>query len=137
MTADETRLKAAFIQWDIPTKKQGDLLPFFRDGDVARMDEKHITFTALGLAAVKLFNGVEFCYYAHEQPDVCKTFAKNDGLRETVTIDRKVLIKILEGMDSVHVRMKVTSNCPLRLMGAIGDTEAGAMIAPFITEEEE
>lgn len=132
MTADETRMKASFIQWDIPSKKQSDLLPLYRDGDVGRMDGKHIVVTALGTAAVKLFNGVQFSYYTHDQPDVCKSFPKTDSLRETVTIDRKILIKILEGMDSDYVRMKVTTNCPLKLMGEIGDMEAGALIAPRI-----
>ena len=137
MTADETRLKAAFIQWDIPSKKQSDLLPLFRDGDVARMDRKHIVVTALGIAAVKLFNGVTFSYYTHDQPDICKSFPRTDGLRETVAIDRKILIKILEGMSSDYVRLKVTTDCPLKLMGEIGDMEAGALIAPRIDKEEE
>ena len=137
MTADKTRLKASFMQWDIPPKEQAYLSPVYRDGDAARMDYRHIVATALGNAAVKLFNGVQFSYYTHDQPDVCKLFPKTDGMSETVTIDRKILIKILEGMDSDYVRMKVTTNCPLKLMGEIGGMEAGALIAPGIDCEGE
>ncbi len=138
MTADETRMKAAFIQWDIPPKKQENLCPASEHGDAARMDAKHIVFTALEDAAEAIWYGKEFDYYMPEDPLYIKKFPKNDGLLyETVAVDRKILIKILDSMDSDFVRFKVSTDAPLRLLGEIGETPAGAAIAPRIDCKEE
>lgn len=133
MTADETRMKASFIQWDIPAKKQENLYPASEHGEAARIDVKQIVFTALEDAAEAIWYGAEFPYYKASDPLNIKTFKKSDfGPYETVTVDRKVLIKILENMDSDFVRFKVSTDAPLRLLGEIGETPAGAAIAPRI-----
>ena len=133
MTADETRMKAAFIQWDIPPKKQENLCLASEHGDAARMDARQIVFTALEDAAEAIWYGTELTYYKAEDPLNLMTFKKADfGPYETVSVDRKALIKILENMDSDFVRFKVSTDAPLRLLGEIGETPAGAAIAPRI-----
>ena len=54
MTADETRMKAAFIQWDIPPKKQKDLHPQISDGYLVRLAKDRIVFTGRSTAAAKI-----------------------------------------------------------------------------------
>ena len=141
MTADETRLKASFIQWDIPAKKQKDLSPIYANGEAGRMDKLHITITALGNAATLIWNGAEMPYYEDKYVNELKTFPKGgySGPYETVAVDRKILMKILNNMNSDHVWIKVSADAPIRLFGMIGETPAGATIAPRIdnTEEEE
>ena len=44
---------------------------------------------------------------------------------------------ILENMDSDFVRFKVSTDAPLRILGEIGETPAGAAIAPRIDCKEE
>lgn len=51
MTADMTRQEVRFIRWNIPDKKQEDLLDLVRDGECARIDNCHYVFTALGETA--------------------------------------------------------------------------------------
>ena len=51
MTADMTRQEVRFIRWDVPEKKQDDLLDLVRDGEYARIDKGHCVFTALGKTA--------------------------------------------------------------------------------------
>ena len=51
MTADMTRQEVRFIRWDVPDKKQDDLLDLVRDGNYARIDNGHCVFTALGETA--------------------------------------------------------------------------------------
>ena len=139
MTADQTRLKASFIQWDIPATKQEDLPSIFEDGELARMDSQHVTFTALGSVALALWNGETFsyCQHSHTHPGEEKDFPEDKGPIEIVSIDRKILLKILDNMDSDSVKIKVKTNAPIRLLGQIGETPAGAAIAPRINTEEE
>ena len=117
MTADETRLKASFIQWDIPAKKQKDLSPIYANGEAARMDAQHIVSTALEETALALWYGREFSYFEHTHPDEEKTFPSNKGETfETVIIDRKILLKILDNIDSDYVKIKVKTDAPIRLL---------------------
>lgn len=139
MTADETRLRAGFIQWDIPAKKQTDLEPRIRDGEVVRMDRTHIVFTALNDSATRLFNGYEFEYVVDEQKDEPRDFrnvpARVNNGQQTVRVSRKILIKLLENMDSYTVDIRVCALCPLYIRGLIGDELASAGIAPIIDDE--
>ncbi len=138
MTADETRLKASFIQWDIPTKKQKDLCPIYANGEAARMDAQHVTFTALGEAALNIWYGKGFPYYEDKYVNELKTFPQdNGGPHEVVIIDRKILMRILDNMDSDYVKIKVKTDAPIRLFGQIGETPAGAAIAPRIDSDPE
>ena len=138
MTADETRMKASFMQWDIPAKKQKDLCPIYAKGEAARMDAKHITFTALEETALALWYGKAFPYYEDKYVNELRGFpAKDGGPHETVIIDRKILMKILDNMDSDYVKIKVKTDEPIRLLGQIGETPAGAAIAPRIDTDPE
>lgn len=141
MTADETRMKASFMQWDIPPKKQKDLCPIYANGEAGRMDKLHIAITALGNAATLIWHGAKMPYYEDKYVNELKTFPKGgySDTNETVAVDRKILMKILDNMDSDHVLIKVSTDTPIRLFGMIGETPAGAAIAPRIdnTEEEE
>ena len=135
MTADETRLRAGFIQWDIPAKKQTDLEPRIRDGEVVRMDRTHVVFTALNDSATRLFNGDKFDYILDEQGEGVKDFpARVNNGQQTVRVNRKILIKLLENMDSDTVDIRVCALYPLYIRGLIGDELASAGIAPIIEE---
>ena len=140
MTADDTRLTAAFIQWDIAPKKQKDVEDDIATGDAARMDRNHIVFTAVGDAACRIFNNEDFGYRPENTEQELgevrqyKSCNRND---ERVKVSRKTLIKLLENMDSPNVKLCVQKDHPLRILGFIGLEAAGAMIAPTITEEEE
>lgn len=140
MTADETRLTAAFIQWDIVPKKQKDLEDDIATGDAARMDRNHIVFTAVGDAACRIFNDEDFGY----RPENCqqelgevrqyKACNRND---ERVKVSRKALIKLLENMDCEYVKLGITTNYPLVILGEIGQEYAGGAIAPVFEEGDE
>ena len=141
MTADETRMKASFIQWDIPSKKQKDLPPEIRDGCLVRMDKERITFTGLSEAARLIWEADKF-NYTRQDKDLCwedsRTFdGWEDFDSQTVAVNRQTLIKLLENMDSDNVKLCVLKDHPLRIKGLIGLTIASAMVAPIITEDEE
>ena len=140
MTADETRMKASFVQWDIPSKKQKDLPPEIRDGCFVRMDKERITFAGLSEAARLIWEAGKFDYTRQDE-NLCwedtRTFEGwEDFDSQAVTVNRQALIKLLENMDSANVKLCVLKDHPLRIRGCIGLTMAGAMIAPIIEEEE-
>ena len=141
MTADETRMKASFIQWDVPAKKQKDLHPQISDGYLVRMDKERIVFTGLSTAAAKIWKAGEFTYTRQDENLCWEDTRDFDGWEDfdsqAVQVNRQTLIKLLENMDSQNVKLCVQKDHPLRILGRIGLTAAGAMIAPIITEEEE
>ena len=141
MTADETRMKAAFIQWDIAPKKQKDLPPEIRDGLLVRMDKERIVFTGLSEAARRIWKAEKFDYTRQDENLSWEDSRTFDGWEDfdsqAVTVNRQTLIKILENMDCDKVKLCVQKDHPLRVLGTIGLTPAGAMIAPIISEEEE
>ena len=140
MTADEIRMKASFIQWDIASKKQKDLHPQIADGYLVRMDKERIVFTGLSTAAAKIWKAGKFAYTRQDE-NLCWEDTKDfDGWEDfdsqAVTVNRQTLIKLLENMDCVNVKLCAQKDHPLRVLGTIGLTAAGAMIAPIITEED-
>ena len=140
MTADETRLTADFIQWDIPSKKQKDLEEALATGDAARMDRNHVVFTAVGDAATRIFNNEEFSYYpenTEQELGPLKKFGKCNRDDERIKVNRKTLIEILKRMDGDYVKLAVTEYYPLLILGDIGDEYAGAAIAPVFEEEDQ
>ena len=141
MTADETRLKASFIQWNVPPKKQKDLPPEIRDGCLVSMDKERYVFTGLSQAARTIWVAGRFDYTRQDE-NLCwedtRTFEGwEDFDSQAVVVNRQTLIKLLENMDSEKVKLCAQKDHPLRILGCIGLTSAGAMIAPIITEEEE
>ena len=140
MTADDTRLTAAFIQWDIAPKKQKDLEDDIATGDAARMDRTHVVFTAVGDATCRIFHRDNFGYRAEnteqELSDV-RQFKSCDCDDSRVKVSRKILIKLLENMDSDYVKLGITPNYPLVILGEIGEEYAGCAIAPLFEEGDE
>ena len=141
MTADETRMKAAFIQWDVPPKKQKDLPPQISDGLLVRMDKERIVFTGISAAAVKIWRATKFDYTRQDENLSWEDSRAFDGWEDfdsqAVTVNRQTLIKLLENMDCPNVKLCAQKDHPLRILGTIGLTAAGAMLAPIITEEED
>ena len=140
MTADDTRLAASFIQWDVVAKKQKGLPDDIATGDAARMDKDKITFTALGDAATRIFNNEEFSYHPEDSEGYLgplKVFSKCNRDDQHVKVNRKTLIEILKRMDSDYVKLGVTDYYPLLILGDIGGEYAGAAIAPVFEEEDQ
>ena len=70
MTADMTRQEVRFIRWDVPDKKQDDLLDLVRDGESARIDDGRCVFTALGKTATAFWkNGGNRMEVVKTRPD--------------------------------------------------------------------
>ena len=70
MTADMTRQEVRFIRWDVPDKKQDDLLDLVRDGEYARIDNGQCVFTALGQTATAFWkNGGNRMEYVKTMQD--------------------------------------------------------------------
>ena len=144
MTADMTRQEVRFIRWDVPTRKQEDLLDAVKEGERGRLDYGRCVFTALGESAVALWaaDGSKMEY-------VTTTKDGTDG--DTVTsgrvpkakgtnacYDREWLVKILSNMTSDYVRMRIDdSSTVLVMMGLVGRKEAAAMMAPRVEEKVE
>ena len=143
MTADMTRQEVRFIRWDVPARKQEDLLDAVKDGERGRLDYGRCVFTALGESAAALWaaDGVKMEY-------VTTTKDGTDGdtigghvpkVKGTNAIyNREWLVKILSNMTSDYVRLRIDdSSTVLAMMGLVGEREAAAMIAPRIEEKVE
>ena len=144
MTADMTRQEVRFIRWDVPTRKQEDLLDAVKDGERGRVDHDHCVFTALGESAVALWaaDGSKMEYV---------TTTKDGADGDTVTsrhipkvkgtnacYDREWLVKILSNMTSDYVRLRIDdSSTVLVMMGLVGRKEAAAMMAPRVEQKVE
>ena len=144
MTADMTRQEVRFIRWDVPARKQEDLLDAVKDGERGRLDYGHCVFTALGESGAALWaaDGSKMEY-------VTTTKDGTDG--DTVTTghvpkvkgtnaiyNREWLVKILSNMTSDYVRIRIDdSSTVLVMMGLVGMKEAAAMMAPRIEEKVE
>ena len=143
MTADMTRQEVRFIRWDVPARKQEDLLDAVKDGERGRLDYGRCVFTALGESAAALWaaDGVKMEY-------VTTTKDGTDGdtigghvpkVKGTNAIyNREWLVKILSNMTSDYVRLRIDdSSTVLAMMGLVGEREAAAMMAPRIEEKVE
>ena len=144
MTADMTRQEVRFIRWDVPARKQEDLLDAVKDGERGRLDYGHCVFTALGESAATLWaaDGSKMEY-------VTTTKDGTDG--DTVTsgrvpkvkgtnacYNREWLVNILSNMTSDYVKIRIDdSSTVLVMMGMVGRKEAAAMMAPRIEEKVE
>ena len=143
MTADMTRQEVRFIRWDVPDKKQDDLLDLVRDGEYARIDKGHCVFTALGKTATALWkNGGNRMEYVKTMQDGADgelsggTIPKITGT--SACYCRAYLIKLLQNMTSDYVRLRVDDDSTLMVMlGKVGEKPAAAIIAPIIDTEAE
>ena len=143
MTADMTRQEVRFVRWDVPTRKQEDLLDAVKDGERGRLDYGRCVFTALGESAVALWaaDGSKMEY-------VTTTKDGTDGDLRTGGIpkvkgtnacyNREWLVKILSNMTSDYVRLRIDdTSTVLAMMGLVGKKEAAAMMAPRVEEVNE
>lgn len=143
MTADMTRQEVKFIRWDVPDKKQEDLLDLVRDGECARIDKDHCVFTALGETATAFWkSGGNRMEYVKTMPDgtdgdlLSGTIPKVTGT--SACYCRAYLIKLLQNMTSDYVRLRVDDNTMIMVMlGEVGEKPAAAIIAPRIDKEVE
>lgn len=143
MTADMTRQEVRFIRWDVPDKKQEDLLDLVRDGEYARIDNGHCVFTALGETATAFWkNGGNRMEYVKTMPDgtdgdlMNGTIPKVSGT--SACYCRTWLIKLLQNMTSDYVRLRVDDGSTIMVMlGEVGEKPAAAIIAPRIDTEVE
>ena len=143
MTADMARQEVRFIRWDVPDKKQDDLLDLVRDGEYARIDKSRCVFTALGETATAFWKN------GGSRMECVKTMEDGtDGELSAGTIPkvtgtsacycRTYLIKLLQNMTSDCVRLRVDDGTTIMVMlGEVGEKPAAAIIAPIIDIEAE
>ena len=141
MTADMTRQEVRFIRWDVPDKKQEDLLDLVRDGEDARIDKDHCVFTALGETATAFWkNGGNRMEYVTTMQDGTDGELKSGTIPKITGTSacycRTFLIKLLQNMTSDYVRLRVDDDTTIMVMlGEVGEKPAAAIIAPRIDTE--
>lgn len=144
MTADMTRQEVRFIRWDVPARKQEDLLDAVKDGERGRLDYGRCVFTALGESAVTLWaadgSNMEYVTTTKDGTDGdTVTSGRVPKVKGTNAIyNREWLVKILSNMTSDYVRLRIDdSSTVLVMMGMVGKKEAAAMVAPRVEEKVE
>ena len=139
MTADMTRQEVAFMQWDIPKKKQTDLPALQRDGEQGRMSGNQCVVTFIGKAAFNLrTNDPPVVRYMKDGEEGFRELKRGEwcGQPDSVRLDRKILLTILENMTSDAVDIVLYGDSyPIDVHGLIGERSASAIIAPIITDE--
>ena len=143
MTADMTRQEVRFIRWDVPARKQEDLLDAVKDGERGRLDYGRCVFTALGETAAALWaadgSKMEYVTTTKDGTDGDTIGGHVPKVKGTNAIyNREWLVKILSNMTSDYVRLRIDdSSTVLAMMGLVGEREAAAMMAPRIEEKVE
>lgn len=143
MTADMTRQEVRFIRWDVPARKQEDLLDAVKDGERGRLDYGRCVFTALGESAVALWaadgSKMEYVTTTKDGTDGDTIGGRVPKVKGTnACYNREWLVKILSNMTSDYVRIRIDdSSIVLVMMGLVGEKEAAAMVAPRIEEKVE
>ena len=144
MTADMTRQEVRFVRWDVPTRKQEDLLDAVKDGERGRLDYGHCVFTALGESAVALWaadgSKMEYVTTTKDGTDGDKvTSGRVPKVKGTnACYNREWLVKILSTMTSDYVKLRIDdSSTVLAMMGMVGKKKAAAMMAPRVEEKVE
>lgn len=140
MTADMTRQEVAFMQWDIPKKKQTDLPALQRDGDQGRISNDLTVITLIGKGALNLrTNDPPIVHYMKDgEENRFRELKRGEwcGQPDTVRVNRKILLTILENLTSDAVDIVLYGeNFPIDVHGLIGERSASAIIAPIITNE--
>ena len=143
MTADMTRQEVRFIRWDVPARKQEDLLDTVKGGERGRLDYGRCVFTALGESASALWTAdgskMEYVTTTKDGADGDAIGGHVPKVKGTNAIyNREWLMKILSNMTSDYVRLRIDdSSTVLVMMGMVGKKEAAAMMAPRIEEKVE
>ena len=143
MTADMTRQEVRFIRWDVPARKQEDLLDAVKDGERGRLDYGRCVFTALGESAATLWaadgSKMEYVTTTKDGTDGYTIGGHVPKVKGTNAIyNREWLVKILSNMTSDYVKIRIDdSSTVLVMMGLVGRKEAAAMMAPRVEEKVE
>lgn len=137
-TADNMRRMSGFMFFDIPKKDQPTLPQEYVDDHSGRVNRDHTVMTFLGPMAECIEHGCDgdILYSLFDaQGDLRKDDQKGIGdfpYSQRVVVNRTVLIKLLENMTSDWVMFKASEDCPLKIIGEIGEIPAAAYIAPRI-----
>ena len=144
MTADMTRQEVRFIRWDVPARKQEDLLDAVKYGECCRLDCGRCVFTALGESAGALWTAdgskIEYITSTNDGSDggTVTTGHVPEVKGTNALYNREWLVKILSNMTSDYVRLRIDdSSTVLVMMGLVGEKEAAAMMAPRVEEKVE
>ena len=138
-----TRQEVRFIRWDVPVRKQEDLLDTVKYGEHGRLDYRRCVFTALGESAVALWaadgSKMEYVTTTNDGADGDTIGGHAPKVKGTnACYDREWLVKILSNMTSDYVRIRIDdSSTVLVMMGLVGEKKAAAMVAPRIEEKVE
>ena len=144
MNADSQRKAMAFLQWNIPARKQTVPDACVLEGKIGRLDKGHIVATAVGDVAEDLNdwirgkNEIESFPCQKDDGEIANLSLKilsDRDVAQTVTVRRDALLALLSATESDTVTFSVTSGRALFLSGHIGGRAAAAWIAPLIRQE--
>lgn len=142
-SADEARKEAEFLFWFLPKSKQPKVSEDMSEGKIAQMDERRISFMALGPTAHTIANedpaGDRLVTYAYgdernmgEISDRQFTVPHID--EKAHAVERVALLKLISAMTSDYVRFQFAGGLFV-IDGEIGEKEAAALIAPRVDME--
>ena len=142
-TADEARKEAEFLFWFLPKSKQPKVPEDMSEGKLAQMDDRRISFMALGPTAHTITNedpaGDRNLEYSYGEADrigevATKPFTVPHIDGEAHVVERAALLKLISAMTSDWVRFQFAGGLFV-VDGQIGEKEAAALIAPRIDME--
>ena len=142
MNADSQRKAMAFLQWDVPPRKQRVPEDCVLEGKIGTIDARHIVAASVGdiaTAQIDWMRGktdlLSFpCLTQEGAVTQLSKLSDRDSAR-TVTVRRDALIALLTATESESVTLS-TSGGTLFLAGRIGDRAATAWIAGLVDEED-
>lgn len=141
-TADDARKEAEFLFWFLPKSKQPKVPEDMSEGKLAQMDDRRISFMALGPTAHTIANedpaGDRNLEYSYGEADRIGEVATRlftvphiDG--DAHAVERVALLKLISAMTSDYVRFQFAGGLFV-IDGEIGEKEAAALIAPRVDE---
>lgn len=142
-TADEARKEAEFLFWFLPKNKQPKVSEDMSEGKLAQMDDRRISFMALGPTAHTIANedpaGDRNLEYSYGEADrigevATRLFTVPHIDEGAHAVERVALLKLISAMTSDYVRFQFAGGLFV-IDGEIGEKEAAALIAPRIDNE--
>lgn len=142
-TADEARKEAEFLFWFLPKSKQPKVPEDLSEGKIAQIDERRISFMALGPSAHTIANedpaGDRLIAYAYgDERNLGEISPKGFTVphidEKAHAVERVALLKLISAMTSDYVRFQFAGGLFV-IDGEIGEKEAAALIAPRIDME--
>lgn len=142
-TADDARKEAEFLFWFLPKSKQPKVPEDMSEGKLAQMDERRISFMALGPTAHTIANedpaGDRLVTYAYgderNMGEISnRPFTVPHIDEKAHAVERVALLKLISAMTSDYVRFQFAGGLFV-IDGEIGEKEAAALIAPRVDDE--